>query len=196
MTRPAGLLAVPIVMMLTACLPWTVVPLEDDETAAWSGGFDAAAYVDSVWESRLLPLVRESAIEFPFDPDPPGEASPSHRFVTAEGGVLHIDAVGRTARAAVDVHPGDGGPDLYLAVGPLIPGSALRDASGFMEFSRFANQLDHADVAIALNRRVVAEVLGTIEVEELPGRTVRFWGVWTPLAEGGGEVVPVALEVR
>jgi predicted lipoprotein len=173
-----------------SCVPWTVVPLQEDSSA---GRFEPSAYVESIWESRLLPYARESAL--PAASVRPGEGGGKALFLSGEGRVLEVETRGRTGRLSVDLPPGDGKPDLVIVTGPVIFGTALRDAAEFIEFSQFRNQLEYADVANELNRRAAESVAGFLDQETLPGRTLRFCGAW----DGSGaviEVVPLDLELR
>ena len=83
-----------------------------------------------------------------------------------------------------------------MLIGPVILGTAVRDAAGFIEFSDFANQLQYADVAIELNRRVVAEVLGGVDLGGLEGKTIEFGGAWRRGGNGPDLLVPLRLIVR
>jgi predicted lipoprotein len=75
---------------------------------------------------------------------------------------------------------------ITVLTGPVIRGTALRDALPFIQFSQFTNQLEYARVANALNDRAV-KVAQTSQVKA--GDTVRYVGA--PSTDG---VVPVFLE--
>jgi predicted lipoprotein len=182
-------------LLFCSCVPWTVVPLEDDNSRGLTGAdrFEASAYVDSIWESRLLPYARESAL--PATSVRPGEGGGKAVFLSGEGRVIEAETRGRTGRLSIDLPSEDGKPNLVIVTGPVIFGTALRDAAGFIEFSQFRNQLEYADVANELNRRAAESVAASLDLETLLGRTVRFSGAW----DGSGpviEIVPVILEVQ
>ena len=46
-------------LLLTACSPWTVVPLSDSAGAP----ADPKALVDRLWDSRIVPAVLDSAVD-------------------------------------------------------------------------------------------------------------------------------------
>jgi predicted lipoprotein len=168
-----------------ACVPWTVVPIEEETTAA----DDPAAYVESVWESRLLPAaVRGVAL------DEARRQAEGATLVSGRGVVLSAEGGSPGGRILVDSEPPDGEADLAILTGPVILGTAVRDSAGFIEFSQFTNQLAYADVAIELNRRVVEEVLDGIEADA--GDTVEFRGAWLAGPDGLDELVPLWLEVK
>jgi len=74
-------------------------------------------------------------------------------------------------------------------------GTAIRDAVGFIDFSQFANQIDFADVASALNDRVRADVVKGVKPASLKGRDVTFEGAFQLLDPANIVVTPVSLSV-
>ena len=75
-----------------------------------------------------------------------------------------------------------------VLTGPVIRGTALRDALPFIQFSQFTNQLEYARVSNALNDRSVKAAQTT---HAGVGDAVRWVGVQS--ADG---VVPVVVEKR
>ena len=87
---------------------------------------------------------------------------------------------------------------MAIQIGPVIRGTALRDASSFIRFSDFTNQFDFAGAANALNDHVLRAVVGAMLVDTLVGRNITFIGAIgkSPLREDGAiEIVPVQLEL-
>jgi predicted lipoprotein len=93
---------------------------------------------------------------------------------------------GRVAQVEDDRLVLDSG--VAVLTGPVIRGTALRDALPFIQFSQFTNQLEYARVANALNDRAV-KVAQAAQIHV--GDTVRYAGAVSK--EG---VVPVMLERR
>jgi predicted lipoprotein len=75
-----------------------------------------------------------------------------------------------------------------IQTGPVIRGTALRDALPFIQFSQFTNQLEYARVANVLNDRA-AIVAAAAQVKT--GDMVRYAG-----AASADGIVPVVLERR
>jgi predicted lipoprotein len=73
-----------------------------------------------------------------------------------------------------------------VLTGPVIRGTALRDALPFIQFSQFTNQLEYARVANVLNDRAV-KVAQAAQVKS--GDLVRYAG-----AASSDGVIPVFLE--
>jgi predicted lipoprotein len=82
-----------------------------------------------------------------------------------------------------------------IQIGPVLRGTALRDALPFVRFTDFVNQLEFAAVANALNDRVLAEVIDGVEVDGLAGREVEFVGASPARSGAVVEIVPVLLGI-
>jgi len=84
---------------------------------------------------------------------------------------------------------------IALQVGPVVRGTALRDATGAAPFDQFSNQLDYADVSKELNTRAVKAALAGIDLAGLPGKTITFFGAITfdPRSKAPVLVTPVKI---
>jgi len=177
--------------LLSACVPWTIRPI--DQSAERSDRpFDAGAYVDSIWQSKVLPAVSSQALDLASSP-----RCSRPCLVKGLGRVLRVDTGSRAGLAFVELAPYGGRPGAVLQIGPVIRGTVLRDALPFIQFGQFVNQLEFARVGNALNDRVVKTVLAGIEPRKLTGAEVTFSGA----AEGSSgdqppEIVPVTLSFR
>ncbi len=200
----AGILPA-LVVLLAGCEirpldPTTGRAIVEDEVQA----FDAATFVEENWETRILPLIRDEAVdlstlldELADDPDAAapfghrvGEGS-LHVRVKGEGRVVRVDT---TSRAGVIIVALPQGQEVTIQIGPVIRGTALRDALPFASFDQFVNQLEYAGVSNALHARVMETVLSPLERSALPGREVRFAGV-TALRDTR-EIVITPVELR
>jgi predicted lipoprotein len=194
----AAAAALGVLAALAVARPWTVRPI----ATAPAERFDARTYVDSVWLRVLAEaaaavdlataLRRGAAASSP-------ERGPRVRtpvFVAGSGVVSGVDLGSRVGllRLRIEEVPS---VEVALQVGPVLRGTALRDALDFVSFTDFANQSEFAAVANALNDRVLRSVLGAIDPESLSGKRVSFSGA---ALLGGSpdaplEVVPVTLEI-
>lgn len=169
----------------------TIVP--DSEVAstdlAGNPTFDARQYVASLWESQVVPLVRDKAADaatvlaaIDKDADAAG-AQYGHRpksgdgpwnfVVHGEGNVKAAETQLRHATLTLDV----AGHDVVLQIGPVIFGTALRDALPFVSFDQVVNQIQFAQVSRELNDRANAMARSGLDVAKLaPGVRVAFAG--------------------
>ncbi len=180
--------------------PWTIEPLQTSATAA----FDAAAYAASAWP-RVLREADEAAVDvasvLQSPASGPGDAgAPPTRtalFVKGTGVVTDVNLQSRAGQAIVRIDGGAAPATVAIQVGPVLRGTALRDALGFVRFTDFTNQFDFAAVANALNDRVLETVLGPVDVRGLSGQRVSFTGAVARDARAAStlEIVPVRLAV-
>ena len=152
--------------------------------------FNANAYVDKIWTSKVLPDFRSRAIEVDAllqqaaqDPDKAGQAH-GHRAgdgnpwtfeIKGEGKITAIDAASRHAILTVEVQAAPGARKINLQVGPVVFGTALRDALSFIQFGDFVNQIQYAQVSRALNDRASKGVRESFDPKDAVGKTVVFY---------------------
>lgn len=189
---------------LSACVPWTVRPIQDGDTS--KGNSD----VNSIWDSKLVPAILKSAPDartlldaLAASPDAAAQKY-GHREGSGEwyftvkgtGRALKADTTSRNGLLLVDIAPFDGKADVSIQIGPVIRGSALRDATGIIRFNDFANQIAFADANNAINDRALKSIAG-IEPEKAAGHMVEFAGAFGSAGSGSPAirgVIPVQLK--
>ena len=176
-------------------------------------GFSAAAYVNSIWDSQVLPEAASKSTDLgtllqALQADPEGAKEkyghregqrPYNFLVKGEAKVLSVDTTSRAGTVKIDLAPGDGQPDATLQIGPVIRGTSIRDALPFIQFNMFLNQLEYASVSNAMNEKVAEDVIGTLDLASLQGKAVEFEGAFT-LEEGKPPtdvlITPIKLTVK
>lgn len=176
-------------LALAAC---TIVSKQEDQTirARGTADFDAERFVAEIWTRRVLPVLRERALPLNTlaavaDHDvaaagrrfgrQAGEGSPWTFVVQGSGTVTRVDHASRrgTLELAVDGLPVE--RRLRVQMGPVISGTAIRDATPFLAFDNFPDQMAFAQVGRALNRNALAG-LRAADLPKLGGR-LQFTGV-------------------
>ena len=186
------------------CKPWTVRPIDD---AARGGSqsaahFDSAAYVEGIWQSKVLPSAQASAEDLAVIAVAKGTDGTNERrhvFVRGRARVTEIDTHSRAGLIYLDARAADVQSRVALQIGPVLRGTALRDALTFIRFSDFINQMDFAAVSTELNNRVLRSVLAGMDPTRLAGKVVSFQGAATLPAPGTSatlEIVPVLFQVE
>ncbi|MFN8090852.1 MAG: DUF2291 family protein [Vicinamibacteria bacterium] len=200
-TAAAGAKLTLVLLVASACRVATVRRLDEAASSpglAAAAPFDAARLVDAAWRAEVLPaldrardageVARESVARAAGSP-------PAPIAVQGSGRVVSVDSRSRTGTASVEL---DGAPRTLVVVqiGPVIGGTAIRDALPALGFDRFVNQIQHADVGNEINARVERDVLARLDREALRGRRLRFAGMAS--LEGGRPltVTPVRLDVE
>ncbi|NTU78122.1 MAG: DUF2291 domain-containing protein [Chloroflexales bacterium] len=201
---------------LGGCTLWTIRPINGEGGAPAQGiepgkpGFSAETYVDAIWESQVLTTVDAQATDLQTvltalaaDPEAAQQQyghregqRPYNFLVRGEANVLAVDTSSRSGTLAIDLAPGDGQQDAVIQVGPVIRGTALRDALPFIQFNMFTNQLEYAAVSTQLNARVIAGVVSPLDLASLQGKTVTFQGAFTRDPGGAVRITPVVLRAK
>ena len=183
------------------------IKYDSDKSAAANGAFDAKAYVAKIWDAKVLPQMQKSPIEvgtllaaIAKDPEAAGkqygqragEGQPWSYLVKGAGAVTAVDVASRHGTATVEVMV-DGKPTaVVIQVGPVIFGTALRDALPFISFGDFVNQIDYAEVSRALNDKATEGFAK--EMAGAEGKVVSFTGAATaPSGSSPLTITPVQL---
>ncbi len=199
-----ALVLVALLPVLSAC---KVIPIAADRAARerQAGSFDAARYVDAVWDAQAAPywdkqakplgqLSKSIALNLDAagaaDGRKAGDGSPWTFVTHGEGQVTAVKIQARAGAVTIEV----GGEPVDVLVGPVVSGSALRDSLPFVTFNDFSNQIAFAEVGGALTKRALRQARPAVEGLK-PGDRVRFQGVFQ-LGKAGDPVVvtPVRLE--
>jgi predicted lipoprotein len=174
--------------------PFVVRPLTDRAgpgSGTQNGQGAAAKFVDPIWDSKVLPTIQEKAQdlakilpEIRSDPETAGQkygrreaTNPYNYMIKGTGRVTEVHNESRVGTATVEI------PELNekvaLQIGPVVRGTALRDATGIVSFNQFSNQLDYADVSKEMNSRALKTALVNVDPASLTGKTVTFFGAFT-----------------
>ena len=199
------------VVMLTGCKLATIKPLDPETGKALRDDsvekFDADAYARGVWDTRLLPTFQQEAVEWnslweAFRADSVAAAAafgyregsrPYSFIVKGRARIVSVDTSSRVGLLRIDVAPYDGLIDASLQIGPVIRGTALRDALSFIQFNQFSNQLDYAEISTALHRRLLESVTSGAGTHFENGGDVFFSGAFTQTDQENIRITPVIL---
>src|SRR5688572_29782809 len=174
-----------MLLAAAALLPACKIVKDKDKKRQAAGGFDADAYVEGIWDSKVMPLVRDKATEVAAvldalakDPDAAGtqfgnraeaEGAQWNFIVKGKGKVTKADVVSRRGTLVVALEGDPAGRSVTLQVGPVIFGSAFRDSLPFVSFNDFVNQIDFAQVSRKLNDRAVAVARAGVDPAQAEG---------------------------
>jgi predicted lipoprotein len=179
--------------------------------AGKQGATDPKTYVANNWAAKIVPTVHDKAVDVTTvaaaiakDPAAAGQqyghqagtGSPFAYMVKGSGTVTDLDTSVPTGPMTVEVAQPGGKPlRLTVATGPVIAGTAIRDAVGFISFGDFTNQIDYADVANQINARVKTDVISKVDLASIKGKKVDFYGAFSALTPGLIFLVPTELTV-
>jgi predicted lipoprotein len=197
--KAAGwLLGLAFLVNLAGCSAFfTIIPIDKAKIEAPQGsasnkGFDKVAYVDGIWNEKVLPTVQQKATDFSqlyteltLNQDAASQkygnkvGGPYNFLTKFEGKVLSADTSSRVGLITTQVETTNGPVNLTVQVGPVVQGTAIRDALGIIAFNDFVNQLQFADVADELNTRALKNALNNTDPTSLVGKTVDITGAFT-----------------
>jgi predicted lipoprotein len=198
------ILAILAFLVLAALDGFTVVNIEDAEETVQNEAFDPVAWLDGIWESRILPTFDEEAVELStilseMEPDANGAApkdeligvanryglitdGEAHVYmVKGSGKIVVVNAESSIGTAELDLDGYDGPIKAQLYIGTRIPSdeTSVRDSVGFIAFGDFKEQTEYGKAGSEINKRVLSTVLGDIDRDNLVGKTISFKGAFT-----------------
>jgi predicted lipoprotein len=193
-----------LLLILAGHYGFTVVSIEEAENTVQSEAFDPVAYVDEIWESRLLPAFDEKAVELSrvvseMEPDASGTVpkddliaianqyglitdGEAHVYIVkGNGQIVSVNAETSIGTAEVMLDGYNGPIKVQLYIGTRIPSdnTSVRDSVGFITFGDFKEQTEYGKAATEINKRVLTTVLDGIDRDTLPGKTISFKGAFT-----------------
>jgi predicted lipoprotein len=155
-----------------------------------SAPFNAAAFVDAAWNADLLPAITRARDVSELAPN---EATAQPVVVRGRGRVVDANIRSRAGTATLEL---SAGTRVVVQVGPVLTGTAIRDALPALGFDRFVNQLQHADVGNELNARVEQQVLQRLDRSRLRGAYLSFAGMARRDDSGLLTITPVQLALE
>ncbi|WP_145519031.1 DUF2291 family protein [Yersinia bercovieri] len=145
----------------------------------------------TIWVSKVMPFANSNALSWQQvkqqqSQPATGKNSQSH-FVRFSGKVVALDTEGREGaiKLAVD------GDEQVLQLGPIVKGNAIRDASTFIRFEDFKNQVQYAQLSKALSKRALQDVAKPDA--SWVGQQVEVLAAVTLTATGLSNAVPLSL---
>jgi predicted lipoprotein len=187
--------------------PFVIKPLGTPAGNAQAATSKGAQFAEKVWASKVLPTIQEKAQdiarilpEIRSDPAGAGEkygrresTNPYNYMVKGTGKILEVHTESQAGTLVLEV-PGLE-EKIVLQIGPVVRGTALRDATGAAPFDQFSNQLDYADVSKEINSRAVKAAFSGTDPAKLAGQTISFFGAFTfdPRSKAPILVTPVKI---
>jgi len=211
----ALIIALAILLFLWFHPPFVIRPLPSATGSGVAGPAStldpAVAFVEPIWATKIVPTILAKAVdagtllpEIHANPEAAGEkygrreaTNPFNYMIKGSGKVTQVNTQSRAGTMAVEVDTAKGrSPEMInLQIGPVVIGTALRDATGLVSFNQFTNQIDFAGVSKEMNSRAIKEALAGRDPASFKDKTVQFFGVFTfdPKSTNPIRVTPVKL---
>jgi len=201
----AGVYAGLAIVLLVAMALGTRVVSADDPSSGGAEQFSAAEFASENYADMIKPAIIENAVPaeelaaaIAADPDAAGEeyggrdGQSAWAFPVELTGVAgEADPVNGQLPVAVE---GVGDVQVFVQMGAVVNGSALRDVTGEVSFEDFTNQIEFQSVSAELNNMVKADVLADIDPASLNGQTITVVGAFSLVNPAAWIVTPVQVE--
>ena len=164
--------------------------VEEDELV--KKGFDAKAYVENIWKSKIIPTISQDAQDITFILDElfknkevteekygDRSGTGSYSFmIKGKGEVTSLNTASRVGTLSIKLEK-QYDSEIFITLGPVIKKDSIRDAVKFIQFNDFVNQLDFADVSRIIETRVLNEIIGPLNLKEIVDKKINFEGAIT-----------------
>jgi len=182
---------------------FTVVQIKQIEELKISEKFDPEAFVDEIWESKLIPTINEKAVDLSLvlgkmKSDDSGFTSidslipitknyglitvgEAHVYIVkGQGKVINVNTKTSIGTFELLLNGYTGPIKIIFYIGPRIPSdeSSVRDAVGFINFGDFREQTEYGKVALEINKRSMWQVNLPPDKDNLQGKMISFHGVF------------------
>lgn len=193
-----------LVVVAAAIASTRVLSIGEAAEASQAGAFEPADYAAEHFDEDIVPAITTDATELPtlLDDLAAGadEADYGHSAGSSSAYSFPVTFTGVAGAPNGSILPVtvDGLPEgvqVQVQIGPAINGTAIRDATGTVNFNDFTNQLEFQEVATELNTLVKDQVLADVDPATLEGKTITVTGAFTRVNPALVSVVPVEFGV-
>jgi predicted lipoprotein len=179
-----------IVMAVIAGICWLfplfhVVPLKAATAEKAAGAFNPTQFAENYWTNQLLPAldqaIKTDVLLPAIQSDPAAARKKFSRHIGLSDTYFYfVSGVGRVVAVSDDeialaVTAGSTNAEVSLQAG-LIFGDAVRDGTGLLNESAYANSQDFNDISAALNHIVETRVLPELRQQAKVGAKISFAG--------------------
>lgn len=165
------------------------------------------AFAEEYYQDQIVPYILENAVELAtlheviqVDPDKAGaeygnrDGDSSAYSVPTTFQAVAVEYTNDLILLEVEGVQPEG--NIYLAAGPALNGTALRDVSGLVSFGMFTNQLAYQDAGTKLNDKVRDLVLSEFDpITSLEGKVINVTGAFSLFNTRNYIVMPISIEV-
>ena len=165
------------------------------------------AFAEEYYDPIIVPYIQENAVDLKeihdailVDPD---EAGATYGNRDGESSAYSVPTVVEAKAVSyqndlmlLEVDGVELEGAVYLAAGPALNGTAIRDVTGLVRFGMFVNQLGYQDAGTKLNDKVRDNVLAQFDpITDLEGKTLRIVGAFSLFNTRNYIIMPISIEV-
>ena len=192
----------------------TMTVVEEGQEAALTGEvvFDPTTAATNFWQNNSPKYFEDKAVPLTtILSEAQGDfskiASKYGRYSMGDSGELSFIVKGsgtinvvknklRSGYLGITLDDYSGSEQIRLQIGPVFKGSAVRDTIDLISYKDYKNQIEWAQVSVALHNLITSEVLGPIDMATTEGKKVEFVGCFTVARANQILVTPVELKIN
>jgi predicted lipoprotein len=210
------LVACGVIVFLCFRPPFVVKPLHpitgSGAATAANTTNDTSSFVEPIWNSKVVPTIVTKSVdaavllpEIRANPEAAGEkygrreaTNPFNYMIKGSGKVTQVNTESRAGTMTVELANSTNHETVTLQTGPVVIGTAIRDATGLVSFNQFTNQIDYAAISKEMNSRAIKDALSGKDPARLVGKSVQFFGAFTfdPKSTAPIRITPVKLDTE
>jgi len=203
---PGRLIAAGIVLVVLILMFFSTKILTGKEaTEAAPGTFSPQSYAQEKFSSEIAPDIVKRATELAVVQKAiaadPAAAAKKYGVVSGSSPAVYsvkftgtAGELGPNGQMPVTVPGMPSDIKVLVQMGPAINGTAVRDATGKVQFSQFKNQIDYQNVGAELNKQVKDKVLTNVDPASLARKKVAAVGAFSLINPSAYIITPVQIE--
>ncbi|MDQ0204989.1 DUF2291 family protein [Pectinatus haikarae] len=197
-------------MLLTGCVK--VVQIGHEAEITGNAVFNASENVAGIWESQAIPQLEKKAVDLPqflaeangnlkslagkYGRYSMGDKGELSYVVKGQGRITEVNQVKKAGTMTLQLDGYTGPIKIYLQIGSVYKGSAVRDSLDFIKYEDYKNQVDWAKVSQSIHDIVNKDVVGKQDLKTIQGKTVKFVGCFSADKPDEILITPVELSVQ
>lgn len=199
-----------MMISMTGCVK--VVQTGHEAELTGNVAFNAAENVAGIWGSQAIPQLEKKAVELPqflnesngnlkslagkYGKYSMGDKGELSYVVKGQGVVTEVNQEKKAGFMKVQLDGYTGPMNIYLQIGSVYKGSAVRDSLDFIKYEDYKNQVDWAKVSQSIHDVINKEVIGKQDLKTIQGKTIHFIGCFSVDKPDTLLITPVELSVQ
>ncbi|MBQ9275101.1 MAG: DUF2291 domain-containing protein [Succinivibrio sp.] len=202
--------ALAAVFVIYAFASSTIVKEGHESDLTGEVSFDPATVVNNFWEQNAKTYFEKKAVdvndllntakgnlksvaERGYAPN--GESGALSFIVKGQGTVTEVKDKLRSGYLLLEPDDYKGEETFRIQIGPVYKGSAVRDTIDLISYKDYTNQIEWAQVSVALHEKIQNGIITPANVSSLLGKKIKYIGCFTVGSDKVLRITPVELTV-
>lgn len=196
-----------IVVSMSGCVK--VIKIGDEERLTGDISFEETINVAGFWDSQAVEEVKDNAVELSdFLTRSNGKldtlVKEYGRYTMESNGEINyaVHGAGVVTEVHDDVKAGylivkldgyEGNENIFIQVGPVFKKTTIRDYLSFLDVNNYTDQIQFAKLSKEINKYIYENVVQSIDIENINGKNLEFYGCFTYDKDDTLLITPVSL---